>query len=47
MGLMPSSIGCFIVDMDYGGQTVVAEIESISGPALATQRVYRPGGFHM
>ena len=47
IGLIPASLGCFVVDVDEGGVSGVEVAKTILGEPLSVIETRRPGGFHL
>ena len=47
IGVMPASVGCFVADVDDGGEAGVEALTRALGPPITVTRTRRDGGFHL
>lgn len=47
VGVIPSSLGCSVVDVDVGGLAAVAAVKKTLGAPLAWHKSQQEGGFHL
>ena len=47
VGVIPASLGCFVVDIDEGGENGVAAVRGVLGEPVAVIATRRPSGFHV
>ena len=47
VGVVPASLGCFVVDIDEGGENGVAAVRGVLGEPVAVIATRRPSGFHV
>ena len=46
IGVVPASLGCFVVDVDEGGKAGVETVCTALGDPVTVIATRRPGGFH-
>ena len=46
VGVIPASLGCFVVDIDEGGENGVAVVRGVLGDPVTVIASKKPGGFH-
>ena len=46
VGVIPASLGCFVVDIDEGGENGVKAVRGVLGDPVTVIATQRPGGFH-
>ena len=46
VGVVPASLGCFVVDIDQGGENGLEAVRGVLGEPVAVIATQRPGGFH-
>ena len=47
IGVVPASLGCFVVDVDEGGKAGVETVRTALGDPVAVIATRRPSGFHV
>ncbi len=46
VGVIPASLGCFVVDIDQGGENGLEAVRGVLGKPVAVIATQRPGSFH-